>query len=533
MMSVFSSVPVKKPKKTAFNLSHSVKMSGTFGRLYPILCEEVVPSDVFRMNTEVLVRFAPLIAPVMHALHVRINYFFVPNRLLWSGWEDFITLGAQGNVNTTVPYVQPGISIDNANYFTDRSLADYLGLSVSTAANVAKQYRNEPVSALPFRAYQLIYNEYYRDQNLSEPAVVRTTDTVLSDELRSITQLRYKAWSKDYFTSALPNTQRGGDVMLPLAGDADVVPKFDPSITGTIIRRSGNGPDYNVAAGDLNTLGGNGAGLHDPDGNLLWVDNSSQLKVDMTRVTAATVNELRQCVALQAFLETNMRAGSRYVESLLAHFGVRSSDARLQRPEFLGSRKIPIKISEVLQTSSTDATTPQANMAGHGITAGATGRTTRFFEEHGWVFGIMSVMPDSAYFQGLPRKFSRSDTFDFYFPQFAHLGEQAILNKELYLDGDDGQNDEPFGYTPRFSEYKYIPSRIAGDMRNTLAFWHFGRVFNRRPTLSESFISGRDVRLDPFAVPTADGQDNLYFQIWHDIKAIRPMPRFGVPRLIG
>jgi hypothetical protein len=513
---LFSTVRLKRPKSNVFDLSHERKLSFNMGSLIPILLEEVVPGDRFRLNTELFIRLAPMLAPMMHRVNVYTHFFFVPNRLVFDGWQDFITGGLDGTDFTVFPQMNV-LDASSKAVFGVGTLSDYFGLPDMSGAD-----DDIYLNALPFRAYQLIYNEYYRDQTLSSPVVINTGSSVSVSQISVLTQLRQRAWEKDYFTSALPWSQRGADVMLPLGTEAPIV--FNDSPNPALWRgiNGGSLPDSHVAiqswSGESVASNGQDA-LYDPSGSLT---------ADLTQATSSTVNEYRRAIRLQEWLEKNARAGSRYIEQILSHFGVRSSDSRLQRPEFLGGGKSPVVISEVLQTSSTDSTTPQGNMSGHGIAVGNTHGFKRFFEEHGFVMGIMSVLPRTSYSQGIPRKFSKPDKFDYFWPSFAHLGEQAILNKELYCDTSSG-NDDVFGYTPRYAEYKFAPNTFHGDFKTNMDYWHMGRLFSSRPHLNDSFIKS-DPTHRVFAV-TDPTVHKLYCQVFHNLKAIRPMPKFGTPTI--
>lgn len=540
-MSIFSSVRLKKPKRTAFNLSHEVKMSMPMGKLVPFLCQDVVPGDTFNMNTELMMRLAPMISPVMHRVNVYTHFFFVPNRIIWNEWEDFITGGEKGDAAPVSPYMTK-----NNYYLLERmmhrgSLADYLGFPSTDKSHggvdptVPLLPDDFPISSLPFRAYQMIYNEYYRDQNLEEPIAI-SKESGLELAPVELLQLRDRCWEKDYFTSALPWTQRGGEVHLPIAGDAEVrynASIGDPDTNAQVWKKAGDG---NVGADtggvDLrpNSVHHPGASMYDSNNDPVNLDPNGTLFADMSNVSSTTINELRLATRLQRWLERTARGGSRYIEQIASHFGVRSSDARLQRPEFLGGGKSPVVISEVLQTSSTDNNSPQANMAGHGISVGNTHRFKRYFEEHGFVIGIISVLPRTSYQQGLPRQFQRRDKFDYYWPEFAHLGEQPVYENELYMSATDNvHNPRVFGYQSRYSEYKFIASRVAGDFKGNLNFWHMGRIFDNRPLLNKNFVQS-DPTKRIFAVTDPD-EHPLYVQIYNNIKAIRPMPRFGTPML--
>lgn len=471
------------------------------GDLVPIYLQEVVPGDKFQVNTEMLMRFAPMVAPVMHRMNVYTHYFFVPNRLVFNGWEDFITGGDDGLDATVFP--EMWIYNLTVQHFGNGTLADYLGVPTPPAeiTNTIK------VSALPFRAYQLIYNEYYRDQNLQDKVALTKDSVVTGPEFAAITALRKRAWEKDYLTSALPFAQRGGEVSIPSTVNYKDAAQFQfttqPTANQAIQVQAGTNPTPLKAV----------------DGNVITeIDNIDSVDI--------TVNDLRRAKKLQEWLEKNARAGSRYIEQILSHFGVMSSDARLQRPEYLGGGKTPVTISEVLSTVET-ATVPQGNMAGHGIAVGNSNRFRRGFEEHGYIFGIMSVLPRTAYQQGVPRMLSKIDKFDYYWPEFANLGEQEVLNKEVYANFVSGNPEGTFGYQSRYAEYKFGQSSVHGDFKGNLSHWHMGRIFSSQPALNGSFVTS-DPTHRIFAV-TEPSTHKLYAQIYNEVKAIRPMPVFGTP----
>lgn len=519
-MSIFSRISARRPKKNKFDLSHERKMSIAIGRLIPILVQDVVPGDSFRVNSEIFLRMAPLLAPIMHRINVYTHYFFVPNRLVWNEWEDFITGGKDGTAQPVAPYFVPGEVGVNNGLYKSGTLYDYMGLP---PLHPGDDISNHPkVSCLPFRAYQLIYNEYYRDQNLSDPVEI-DLNSGQQHVSQTIVTLRNRAWEKDYFTSALPWPQRGGDVSLPIESEASWTYRNDPKIRTTGVWDEIDVPIKRLADG---TLSANNLG----DVQDQTVSRIANLKSIDVENTSVTINELRRSMKLQEWLEKNARGGARYIEQILSHFGVRSSDARLQRPEYLGGGRQPVSISEVLQTYQDEQaqSNPLGTMGGHGVSVGRTNGFKAFFEEHGYVIGIMSVLPKSAYQQGIPRHFSRETKFDYYWPEFAHIGEQEIKNKELYLPKSGvGDPEGTFGYAPRYSEYKYMPSTVHGSMRTSLAFWHLGRIFNTMPVLNDNFV--RTKTSDFQRIFAVEDEEHMYVQLYNKVDALRPMPYFGTP----
>lgn len=489
---------VKSPPRNAFDLTHDVKFSGNMGNLIPIMCTEVVPGDKIGIACESLIRFAPMVAPVMHRFDVTMHYFFVPNRILWDNWENFIT---QTKVGGNVPAF-PYISMNDTNF---NKLAGYMGLPDPQYVGTPE---SEQISAMPFAAYQKVWNDYYRDQNLMTdicpPQSFMLADgNNTSDWLSKLGVLRQRCWEHDYLTAALPFAQKGDPVNIPMAfPDLPVLHNaaYPTTLTGA--------PD-NV------TLPSNPSSTVTEDA---YVETST---LDQN----TTINDLRRAMRLQEWLEKNARGGTRYSEHIKVHFDVRSSDGRLQRPEYITGVKTPVQISEVLQTGES-ATTPQGNMAGHGV-AVASGKYGAYYaEEHGYVIGIMSVMPKTAYQQGIPKHFLKTkDAFQYYYPSFANIGEQEITLNEVYAYTGDSAN--VFGYIPRYAEYKFENNRVAGDFVTTLDYWTAGRIFGSVPALNEDFV-----KCDPthriFAVTDPD-VDKLYCQVLNKVLAIRPMPKYGTP----
>jgi hypothetical protein len=506
---LFNSIKLQRPKKNVFDLTHDVKMSADMGNLCPILTLECVPGDKFEIGCESLIRFAPMIAPVMHRMDVTMHYFFVPNRILWDNWEKFIT---DANSELVAPYINYNAAWVDGQVPALQPLAktlDYLGVPPPPVDST------EPaiISALPIAAYQAIYNEYYRDQNLVPPVNYKLVDGNQQSSVARLVELctlRKRAWEHDYFTASLPFAQKGQAVDIPLGNVEIPYQKIEGrSSGGTALDVQGvDGVTYDISTLSPAPLGN---GLFSPD--------------TTATVEPTTINDLRRAFRLQEWLEKNARGGTRYIESILTHFGVRSSDKRLQRPEYITGVKSPVVISEIVNTTGQTDGLPQGNMAGHGMSV-SSGRSGSYYcEEHGYIIGIMSVMPKTAYQQGIPRTFLKNDTLDYFWPSFANIGEQPVQNQEIFAYQDN--KEDTFGYVPRYAEYKYMPSRVAGDFRTTLDYWHLGRIFQEEPQLNETFVECQpDKRI--FAVDDPDG-DSLYCHVLNKIKAIRPMPKFGTP----
>ena len=525
-MSIFSEIQNEKLDSNQFNLTHDKKLTTQFGRLTPCFLMDCVPGDQINVKTNLMIRMAPLTAPVMHRVRAYVHFFFVPNRLVWDQWENFITAGEDGTAAPSWPYIELNL---NASTNPKSGLLDYLG--VPARSEVENNWIRE-VSAIPAAAYNLIYNEFYRDQNLQD----RIPDQLSSGENTHAhyRDTQQRAWQHDYFTSALPFVQKGPGAMIPFAIDdqADIVLKEEPG--RQIIFDQGNGlPTISVSPQNLEARGSSGDNALNTGTRDVVLDVSDSHEVDLAdSISVASIVDLRRAFKLQEFLEKQARGGSRHVEFLQVHFNVRSDDARLQRPEFLGGSSTPVKISEVLQTSeSNDSVTPQGNVAGYGMGIGtAKPNKTYNVKEFGYMMGILSIMPEGSYQQGIPRHLLRSDRFDYYFPSFAHIGEQAIWNDEVKVDGTKTQGRETWGYIPRYSEYKFIPNTVHGDFRNTLDFWHLGRKFNDLPALNDDFITMKPEEVNRiFAVQ--DESDNLWCQVLNETKARRKMPVFGNPKL--
>ena len=514
-----------RKRRSVFDLSHEHKLTCDMGKLIPIFCEDVLPGDTFKVKTDIVVRLQALLAPIMHRVDVFTHFFFVPNRLIFDKWEDFITGGEDGTDNT----VAPTITADSTNGFAIGSLADYFGIPTGVPSL--------EVSALPFRAYDLIYNEWYRDENIIPEVNI---STAAGADSTTSTTLLSRAWEHDYFTKCLPWTQRGSQVSLPLSGgkvpvrfsSEGGVPYYKSTVTTGSVFPSVYGGKSVVACysgdGFYNRFGSGESGSNLSQ----YGTDGLPLEVDLSSIGSSTINNLRQAFKVQQFMEISARGGARYIESILSHFGVKSSDYRLQRPVYLGGGRSPIVISEVLQTSSTSGTQALGDMGGHGFSAQRTHEFTRFFEEHGWIIGIMSIMPRTSYQQGLNRMWSRSTRYEYYWPIFAHLGEQGVLNKEIYAQNPSvvdssgvSVNEKVFGYLPRYQEYRERESQVHGQMRSTLDFWHMGRIFSSLPELNANFINSDPTK----RIEAVTNEDNCLVNIYHNVKAIRPIPKKGVP----
>lgn len=568
---LFTSVKTPRVPLNRFDLSFD--RIGTFkmGKLYPIICKEMLPGDRFRVRTDSLVRTMPLSSPAFGRLRMYIHYFFVPNRLVWDNWEDFITGGESGEDTHVPPYVRwadlvggdfqarsKSDSTGNWTYTPEDGLVAAFGLPVQPYAgdNVVEAgvangiSTSTPVSALPFRGYRLIWNEYYRDQNVDDELPIATDkdgqylidgigDAAFKESIFG--DLLSRRWLKDYFTSALPTPQRGPDVQLPIVGEGGTIQADGP--LKLLIQNKGTGSTTtpsSVFAPDLNVGLGNttGIGISSSVNDQFPVEKdhtdlmyASGLTTAGGSVVAATINDLRRAIALQRFYEISARAGSRYIETIMGHFHVRSSDARLQRPEYLGGGVTNIDIGEVLQTSATDQTSPQGNMAGRGFGIGRSNQCTYRAEEHGYLFGIMSIIPEPYYYQGIDKEWTRQSRVDYYWPSFAHLGEQEIDKSELSVGTSDGETDtygKLFGYAPRYAEYKFSKNIITGLLRGSLANWTFARKISD-PNLNAAFLEVPQVN-NPFAV---QDEETDKFIIWfsNDIRALRPMPFFGTPSI--
>lgn len=511
-MGNLSFLPRQRPKRSRFNLSHTHKLSMQMGRLYPVVVEDCLPGDSFTLGHEALLRLAPLVAPMMETVEVRVEYFFVPNRLLWPDWEKWIAQDyAAGTLSVPLAFISEDANVVN--------LSTYLGFPVVSGYSYA-------ASAFPAAAYALIWDEYYRDQNqfseIFEPLVSGSSGNGWLDEVLNARPLR-RAWRHDYFTSCLPFPQAGEDVIIPVT--SNIAFQEGPPGTQTFWNNPVTGDTINPATEQnlrISEIGGYNT-IYTPDETPAAYDPNGTLVGNADETS--TINTLRRAFALQRWLEVGARFGRRYIEFLAGHFGVSSSDARLQRPEFIGMTKGYMSISEVLSTA--DTTVPVGNLAGHGIGMAKSPMFRYDVEEHGWIMGLISVQPHTSYQQGLPRRFNRTDQFDYAFPEFANIGEQAILNSEIYMSDTPSYNNGTFGYLPRYSEYRDRYNRVSGEFQTSLNDWHMSRIFATPPSLNDTFISCNPTTR-VFAV-TDPSIDNIYCEFRAKIFAKRPLPKYGVP----
>lgn len=549
MKHLFSQIPKAQISRSVFDRSHGWKSTFDSGYLVPFLVDEVLPGDSYKVKFNFLARLSTPVVPTMDNLFLDTFYFFVPYRLLWKHWEQFN--GQQDYPGASTDYLVPQTTAPADKGFDVGSLEDYFGLPTGVKGIKANE--------LAARAYALIWNEWFRDENLQYPINLSSyAEISTADGLDDVGmgdrgfvgqhKLLRRGKRHDYFTSALPWPQKGPGVEIGLAGSAPITGSLPDSFgvynarVGTVSGGSHSGSDYETQMWN-GLVGCSPAGakeMHPLDyptftkvgGNITFTGTA-----DLSLTSAATINSLRQAFQIQKLYERDARGGTRYTEILRSHFGVISPDSRLQRPEYLGGSESPVIINPVVQNSATGATgaaTPQGNLAAFGLASSTSAKHgfTKSFVEHGIIIGLLNVRADLTYQQGIPRMFSRRTRFDFYWPVLAHLGEQAILNKEIYAQGND-KDDEVFGYQERYAEYRYFPSMITGKLRSTdpqsLDVWHLSQKFENLPTLSAQFIQD-----DPPVnrILAVQNEPQFIIDSYIDMKCARPMPVYGVPGLV-
>lgn len=538
--------------RSTFDRSASVKTSFNVGDIVPFFLEEVLPGDTFNVHSSKVVRMQTLLTPMMDNVYLDTYYFFVPNRLVWNHWKEFNGENTESAWIPQTEYSIPQITAPTGGWDVG-TLADYFGLPTGVAGI--------SVSALPFRAYALVMNEWFRDQNLQDPLVVPVDDatvqgvnsgTFVSDVAKG-GKPYIAAKYHDYFTSCLPSPQKGPDVTLSVASEGnlpvyalnDIVPDsskssfikfntpFGSSLAGKDIPLKVGffaGSDIGISRGYAEdaVVSGNNAGALSPVN--LWAQSSGNAIV-------ATINQLRMAFQIQKLYERDARGGTRYIEVLKSHFGVTSPDARLQRPEYLGGNRIPINVNQVIQQSGTGAgaDTPQGTVVGMSQTTDSHADFIKSFTEHGYIIGVMVARYDHTYQQGIERHWSRKKRFDFYWPVFANIGEQAVKNKEIFAQGT-AEDDQVFGYQEAWSDYRYKPNRVTGEMRSaytqSLDVWHLADDYDKLPALSESWIREDKNTVDRVLAVKSTVSNQLFADIYIKNRATRPMPMYSIPGLI-
>lgn len=535
----FAIVPKAEIERSTFDRSHGLKTTFDAAFLVPVLVDEMLPGDTFHCNATFFGRLSTPFKPFMDNLYLNSFFFFVPNRLLWIHWREMN--GQQQDPSSSIEFVTPTVPCPD-NGFSQGSLADYFGLRCDVVGL-------QPVSALPFRAYNLIWNEWFRDENLQDSCPVNfSADT---GDLDIHFPLRVRGKRKDYFTGCLPWPQKGDAVTLPLVGNAPVVFSGDlPAMVNSVWINTGDpavtpretpGLQYlaDSSADTRKLRGGPIAGTDLATWIDAWITGHASAPTDayadLSAVTSTTINALRESFQMQRLLERDARGGTRYTELIRSHFGVTSPDARLQRPEYLGGGQSTINVNPVAQTSSTVVGSPQGNLSGFGVVTGNTGHGfTYSATEHGIVIGMVCVRADINYQEGINRMWHRSTRWDYYWPALAHLGEQAVLRQEIYAGGSVGGRDlQTFGYQERWAEYRYKPSQITGLFRSDAAggldVWHLALHFTDYPVLGDDFIKDAPP-VDRVVVVTSE--PHFLLDAYFNYRCARPMPVYSVPGLI-
>lgn len=565
-INIFRQVPKANLPSTTFNMSHSVKFDGEFGVAYPIFCEEVIAGDTWDIAVDHFARLNPMPAPVMHDFDVRFHWFFVPCRLLWNDFEDWITGGRTGTWREDNPDSFPTFNLHDVGYClvagTDRrptgadllgTLWDFIGIDVPLDYNFDVNATLHKFNCMPSRAYWLIWNYFFRDQNITPELEIDMVSGLDSLEFLQAGQAIFGrndglfkvAWDKDYFTSATLSPQRGPQVFVPIGAQAPVKFNVESSMTparfvyqedGSGINTQGDSGNNIVVADSGMTIARTYTNAQEQglqtDPNVLAYDPNGSLIADLSSAQGAAVDDVREAFALQRFFERMQVVGSRFAEYLRGIFGTNAGDARLQMPEYLGSWQNPFMINNVSQTSATSGTSPQAGFAGNGMSSQRNAPIRKWFSEPGYLIGLYVAMPRNGYMQGIPKKMMRTDWLDWFNPYFEHIGEQPIMTSELYFDpAVRPEQDKVFGYQSQYASYKFINSHVHGQFKNTLDFWTAARKFDEAPTLSAEFIYfNKEESTD--RVFTL--MDEPKFEVHLDVKAFatRPISAYSTPRLM-
>lgn len=545
-VSRFTLNPSVDIQRSKFERNSDVKFSFNVGDLVPFYVDEVLPGDTFSIDTSKVVRMQPLVAPIMDNLYLDTYWFFVPNRLVWEHWKNFCGENTNSAWLPAVEYNVPKVSGAVSSSGTSSSIyqwrpgdiADYMGIPVGSSSVAYNDDELLSVNALPFRGYCLIWNEFFRDQNLQDPIPIPLGDIVGEVDNTDILPNRIVNGSgilkackyHDYFTSCLPSPQKGPDVNIPLSGLAEVVTGAEKILTSNAPMSFTNVSTGNKVGSLTLASGATNLSVGQP-GNLA----PNNLYASLGSASLGTINELRLAFQMQRIYEKDARGGTRYTEILKNHFGVTSPDARLQRPEYLGGSRIPININQVVQTSSS-SNTPQGNTAAFSVTADVHSDFTKSFVEHGFIFGLCVARYDHTYQQGLERFWSRSDRFDYYWPSLANIGEQPVKRKELYCTGLVDNDDRVFGFQEAWADYRYKPSRVAGEMRsrvpNTLDVWHLADNYDGAPFLSAEWIQEDSSNLNRALAVSEKVSNQLWADIFIKNTSVRPMPIYSIPGLI-
>lgn len=533
--------------RSTFSRDASVKTTFNVGNVIPILCEEVLPGDTANIDTSKVVRLQTPITPFMDNIYLDTYFFFVPSRILWEHWKAFHGENQNGYWDELVDYEVPQLTAPAGTGWTVGTIADYFGLPTGIPGI--------SVNALPFRAYALIMNEWFRDQNVQDPLDIPFTDatvagvntgTFVTDVAKG--GLPYIASKyRDYFTSCLPAPQKGPDVGIGLSGEADVfgngkaltIVDGQGKKAGLIADSAGVGTLKNLVSAynsNIGTVYTPGAGV---DGYVAGLPTKasgfdSNAYADLSTASSITINSLRNAFAIQKVYEKDARGGSRYIEQIKVHFGVQSPDSRQQRPEYLGGNRIPINVNQVVQQSET-GTSPLGETAAYSLTTDYNSDFTKSFTEHGYIIGLVVARYDHTYQQGIERFWSRKDRFDFYLPSFANLGEQAVLNKEIFAQGN-ATDEEVFGYQEAWADYRYKPNRVTGEMRSTYAtsldVWHLGDEYSSCPALSDAWMKEDKGNVDRVLTVQSSVSNQLFADILIKNKMTRPLPMHSIPGLI-